>query len=129
VVGSFGAPDVKGTGAEGGGVSALIVMVGGFGAPDGLGAGAKGGRTGALKLFTFSCLLFCLCGGRRFWCTRLFQTFSYQDVLVGGFGAPDGLGVGAKGGRIGALQLFTFSCLSLAYVVVEGFVALKVLFF
>ena len=35
MVGSFGAPDVKGTGAEGGGVSALIVMVGGFCAPDG----------------------------------------------------------------------------------------------
>jgi len=36
-------------------------------------AGAKGGRTDALKLFTFSCL-------------------SFAYMVVGGLGAPDGLG-------------------------------------
>jgi len=55
--------------------------------------------------------------------------------VVGGFGAPDGLGAGAKGGRTGALKLFTFSCLFFAYVVVgglgapDGLGALQLLFF
>ena len=39
------------------------------------------------------------------------------DVVVGGFGAPDGLFAGVEG-EAGALKLFTFCCLYFVYLVV-----------
>ena len=77
-------------------------MVGVFCAPNGLGAGVEGDEAGALKFFTFYCL-----------------PYAFADVVVGGFGAPDGLGaesaegfgapggLGAEGAEGGALNLFS----------------------
>ena len=41
--------------------------------------------------------------------------------MVGGFGAPNGLGAGVEGDKAGALKFFTFCCLYFVYVVVALF--------
>jgi len=55
--------------------------------------------------------------------------YAFADVVVGGFGAPNGLGAGVEGDKAGALKLFTFCCLYFAYVVVGGFATLKLFLF
>jgi len=55
--------------------------------------------------------------------------YAFADVVVGGFGAPNGLGAGVEGDKAGALKLFTFCCLFFAYVVVGGFGTLKLFSF
>jgi len=49
--------------------------------------------------------------------------YAFADVVVGGFGAPNGLGAGVEGDKAGALKMFTFCCLPYAFadVVVGGF--------
>ena len=89
----------------------------------GLGAGVEG-EAGAHKLFTFCCLYFVYVVVTLILFSFRCLPYAFADVVVGGFGAPDGLGAGVEGDKAGALKLFTLCCLYFAYVVVGGFGAL-----